>query len=170
MSDMLVKLYDLPDSQDLIKKLEAQNIQIRRALAPDKARILRFISEEGIGNPRTEAEADVCFANTPVSLFVATEGSKLIGYACYNAIAPDFFGPTAVDPAYRGKGIGSALCLKALEALYNEGYQYAIIGGIGPRKFYEKVCNALLIPDSSPGVYKDFLYALEREEEDNTVI
>ena len=170
MADMLVKLYDLKSSRDLIKKLEAKDIQIRRALVPDKERNLDFVSREDIGNAQSRAEAEVCFANTPVSLFIATQGSKLLGYACYNAIAPDFFGPLAVDPAYRGQGIGSALCLKALEALYNEGYQYAIIGGIGPRKFYEKLCDAILIPDSTPGVYKDFLYALERQEQDEKLI
>lgn len=37
------------------------------------------------------------------------------------------------------------------------GYAYAIIGGVGPAAFYEKTVGAILIPDSAPGVYRDFL-------------
>ncbi len=155
MADMLVKLYDLPSYDDLIKKLEDENIQIRRAIAPDKTKILDFVGE--ISHAPQRDEADVTFSNTPISLFIATEGSKLIGYACYDATAPNFFGPTAVDPEYRGKGIGTALLIKSLEAMYNLGFQYAIIGGIGPAEFYEKTVGAVKIPDSTPGVYKDFL-------------
>lgn len=166
MADMLVSLYNLPSSQSRIEKLAAEGIQIRRALAPDKKQILDFIENE-VGNSRTYGEADVCFSKTPISLFVATEGAKLIGYACYNATAPDYFGPTAVLEEYRGRGIGAALLLRSLEALYAEGFQYAIIGGVGPAKFYEKVANAKLIPDSTPGVYKDFLHDLKQAEESN---
>ena len=43
MQDMLVKLYDLPDARDLYHKLEAEGIYIRRAMAPDKGRILEFV-------------------------------------------------------------------------------------------------------------------------------
>lgn len=160
MSDMLVKLYDLPDSTDLIKKLNNEGIFIRRALAPDKSYILETIKTQ-LGNSRTWGEADVCFANHPVSLFLATKNAQILGYACYNATALDYFGPTAVLPEYRGNGIGSALLLSSLEAMYAEGYQYAIIGGVGPEEFYRKVCQAILIPDSNPGLYRDFLYDLQ---------
>ena len=33
------------------------------------------------------------------------------------------------------------------------GYGYAIIGGVGPAEFYEKVCGAFVIADSEIGVY-----------------
>ena len=33
------------------------------------------------------------------------------------------------------------------------GYAYAIIGGVGPRDYYEKVCGAFVIPGSEVGVY-----------------
>ena len=162
MADMLVRLYDLPSNEKKLEELAAQGIQIRRAMAPDKRAILEFVENE-VGNPRSAGEADVCFSNTPISLFVATEGSKLIGYACYNATALDFFGPTAVLEEYRGKGIGKALLLQSLHAMYAEGYQYAIIGGVGPREFYEKVCGAVMIENSTPGSYKDFLHDLKNQ-------
>lgn len=43
-----------------------------------------------------------------------------------------------------------------------EGYAYAIIGGVGPVAFYEKCVGARVIPDSTPGIYRDFLAAIEK--------
>jgi hypothetical protein len=33
------------------------------------------------------------------------------------------------------------------------GYGYAVIGGVGPAEFYEKVCGATIIPGSERSVY-----------------
>lgn len=162
MPDMLVDLLKLPKEDELLTELERKNIQIRRAIAPDKFRVMDFVKEtNGIC---AAGECDVSFSRTPVSCFIATEGAKIIGYACYNATAPDFFGPTLVLNEYRGHSIGKALLLRSLRALREEGYIYAIIGGVGPQKFYEKCVGATLIPDSEPGLYKDFLAALEKQE------
>jgi hypothetical protein len=35
------------------------------------------------------------------------------------------------------------------------GYGYAIIGGVGPAAFYEKVCGATVIEGSDVSVYGD---------------
>ena len=37
------------------------------------------------------------------------------------------------------------------------GYAYAIIGGVGPAKFYETTFNAKIIEGSDPGIYKGIL-------------
>lgn len=162
MPDMLVNLLALPKNDDAEATLAREGIVVRRAMAPDKFRIIPFVQE--LSTVSAAGECDVCFSHTPISAFIATDGAKVIGYACYNATAPDFFGPTAVDPAYRGKGVGKALLIRALRALYDEGYVYAIIGGVGPIPFYEKTVGAAVIPDSDPGVYKDFLGHLAQLE------
>ena len=54
-------------------------------------------------------------------------------------------------------GIGRALLLRSLAAMRAEGYAYAVIGGVGPQEFYKKCVGAMLIPDSAPGIYRDFL-------------
>ena len=54
-------------------------------------------------------------------------------------------------------GIGRALLLRSLAAMRAEGYAYAVIGGVGPQEFYKKCVGAMLIPDSVPGIYRDFL-------------
>ena len=64
-----------------------------------------------------------------------------------------FLGLYLCQPAFRGQGIGRALLLAALQAIRDQGYAYAIIGGVGPAEFYEKAVDALLIPKSTPGIY-----------------
>jgi len=59
----------------------------------------------------------------------------------------------------QGKGIGKALLLASLHALRNEGYAYAIIGGVGPESFYQKTVGAVLIDGSTPGIYKDIYFS-----------
>jgi len=160
MPDMLVQLLTLPDETQLLKQLEAEEIYIRRAMAPDKFRVVEWVREHS--NLSAAGECDVCFARTPISCFVATRGGNILGYACYDATAPDFFGPTRVLDSEQGKGIGRALLIRALRAMREEGYAYAIIGGVGPQEFYTKAVGAALIPDSTPGVYKDCLGALQK--------
>ena len=53
----------------------------------------------------------------------------------------------------RGRGIGKALLLTALEGLREIGYAYGIIGGVGPAEFYAKACGAVMIEGSTPGIY-----------------
>ena len=45
----------------------------------------------------------------------------------------------------------------------DEGYVYAIIGGVGPADFYTKCVGAVLIENSAQGIYKDFLGGLEKK-------
>lgn len=164
MPDMLVHLLKLPPVEPLEAALRQQGITLRRAMTPDRRRVLRWA--EAVMGPSAADECEACFAHTPVSLFLATQGAQIAGFACYNATAPDFFGPTAVDPACRGKGMGRALLVRTLQAMRDEGYVYAVIGGVGPVAFYQECVGATLIPDSDPGIYEDFLGRLEAEATD----
>lgn len=155
MPDMLVKLYDLPDSKPILKSLEDDSIIIKRAIAPERFFIVSTI-EKAFGKGWA-GECDTAFSNQPVSCFIALKEKKIIGFACYDATCKNFFGPTAVDPEFRGKGIGKALLLKCLEAMEAEGYAYAVIGGAGPVEFYKKAVNATIIEGSVPGIYKDMI-------------
>ena len=155
MPDMLVNLLHLPDEREILEKLEQEEIIIRRALAPDKLRIVDWVRKNS--SESAAGECDVSFSRVPVSCFIATREKKLLGYACYNATALDFFGPTRVLDSERGKGIGKALLLRSLRAMRDEGYVYAIIGGVGPADFYEKCVGATLIEGSTPGIYRGLL-------------
>ena len=111
MPDMLVKLYDLPeDAQTACPRDES--VQIRRAMAPDKFRVVEWVKEHS--GLSAAGECDVCFARPAVSCFIATRGKKILGYACYDATAPDFFGPTRVlDEEQGGCAAGSGLRQRA---------------------------------------------------------
>ena len=157
MPDMLVRLYDLPQTADLYEQLAAQNITLHRVMSPNYGKAFDFI-KAAFGDGWAY-EACSAISHQPSGLFVALEktdaGKRIVGFSAYNATALDFFGPTGVLPEMRGKGVGKALLLRALEAMRDEGYGYAIIGGVGPQEFYRKCCGATLIENSSPGIYKD---------------
>ncbi len=157
MPDLLVKLYDLPDGRETFERLERDGVRLSRPMTPNRDKVLGWIEARfGIGWANETATA---FAHTPVSCFVAAEAEtgRILGFAAYDCTAPDFFGPTGVDESARKRGIGGALLLKCLEALREEGYGYAVIGSAGPSEFYRKVCGAVVIPDSSPGIYRGLL-------------
>src|SRR4051794_30927105 len=128
--DLLVKLYDLPDSTVSLKKLRKRGIDIRRALAPEKTFVTDWVRRTF--STAWANECDVAFSRLPVSCFVAVNSSALLGFACYDATCKGFFGPTGVDPTSRGTGVGTALLLVTLSAIAAHGYAYAIIGGVGP--------------------------------------
>ncbi len=153
MPDMLVKLYALPPIEN-ISTLDG--IELRRALAPEKHLVLRWIHTTfGDG---WVSETDATFARQPISCFIATQNNRPVGFACYDATMRGFFGPMGSDDSVRGRGVGKILLLMALHDMRANGYGYAIIGGVGPAEFYTKVSGAVIIPDSSPGVYRGLLH------------
>ena len=155
MPDMLVRLYDLPPAGELLKQLAAEGVTVRHALAPEKHLVLAFIGEHF--GPGWASEASVTFGRTPVTTLIALEADRVIGFACYDAIQLDYFGPTGVAESCRGRGIGKALLLATLEAQRNQGYAYSIIGGAGPQDFYARAVGAVPIEGSEPGIYRGML-------------
>ena len=41
--DLLVKLWNLPSKEAALQRLSAQNVAIKRVIAPDRARVLQFV-------------------------------------------------------------------------------------------------------------------------------
>lgn len=155
MPDLLVPLYKLDPAQPRLDALRAEGIVVRRAYPFDLSRTRRFITRHFSEGWADEAEA--AFARLPITCYLAIHEKTVIGFACVEATARGFFGPTGVDPAFRGKGVGAALLLAALHGLREQGYAYGIIGGAGPVDFYVKAAGAIPIPDSAPGIYVDML-------------
>lgn len=152
---MLVRLYDLPDVRELLQQQREAGVDIRRALAPEK----RIVSDWIYTHFGTywASECEVAFSRQPVSCFVAIKDGELLGFACHDVTCKNFFGPTGVIEACRGRGIGKALLLVCLQAMQEQGYAYAIIGGVGPAEFYKKVVGAIDIEGSDPGIFKGLL-------------
>ena len=147
MSDMVVRLYALPDHNKRLK----DGYMVRRAAAYEKVVILQWLSQHF--STQWASEADVAFSRQPISCFIALHREKLAGFACYEATCRGYFGPGCVLEAHRGQGLGTRLLLECLRSMKEMGYAYAIIGGVGPKDFYAKTVGAIEIPESTPGIY-----------------
>lgn len=140
--DMVVDLY-----QDIIKEVDFK-YEIKRVLSPNSDKVLAFIETHFSLGWVSEAKAGL-YKPHP-TCFIAVDQGNIIGFACYDATAKAYFGPTGVDDAYRGQGVGKALLLQTLTAMRHDGYGYAIIGGVKEetRKFYAKASGAVEIENS----------------------
>jgi hypothetical protein len=154
MPDLLVRLYDLPDYTPPAA-LQADGVAVRRAIAPERRVVVRWVGATFFDG--WAAECEVAFSGHPIPVWIATRGNALLGFACHDATAKGFFGPTGVGEAERGRGIGEALLMATLRGMREAGYAYAVIGGAGPVAFYKKRLDAIEIPGSAPGIYRGML-------------
>lgn len=155
MPDMLVNLLKLPPLQPLIDEMKAAGVNIRRA-QPFEVTPAREFIEQNFSVAWAD-EASVGFAHKPVTVYIATREARVIGFAGYECTRKAFFGPTGVAESERGRGVGKALLIAALWGLRELGYVYGIIGHAGPIDFYQEAVDAVVIPDSDPGIYEDLL-------------
>ena len=153
--DMLVKLYEVQDCPELMEKLKAEGVLIKKAMTPDLTKITSWVKET-FG----QGWADECTAGIlSDGCWIAVKDKKVIGFACYDATMKDFFGPTGVQEDMRGHGIGKALLIRCMISMRERGYAYAIIGSAGPKDFYRKAVGAIGIEGSIPGAYRNMVGA-----------
>lgn len=156
--DLLVNLYDLQCMHD-DQKLKDNGITIRRAMSPDKGKIMDFIKtyyDEG-----WMYESEHAIMNTPISCYIAIKDKEIVGFACYDATVKGYFGPIGIKPGQKGGGIGQSLMYETLLGMKEAGYGYAIIGWVDEAVgFYEKTIKMYQIPDSDPAntVYQNLTF------------
>ncbi|MFC5624817.1 GNAT family N-acetyltransferase [Algoriphagus winogradskyi] len=156
MKDMLVRLIGLPDvSLEEARLLKKEKVVFRRAIAPEKHLVSDWVLEHF--GEYWQSEVEVAFSRQPISCWLAQRGNEILGFACYESTAKNFFGPTGTLESERGKGIGKILLIKSLESMREIGYAYAIIGGVGPAEFYEKTVNAKIIDGSEVSIYENLI-------------
>ena len=155
MTDMLVKLYTLPELAPVLAQQRKQSLEIRRALVPERDLVVDWVRQRW--GTAWASECDTAFVRQPLSCFVALAAGELAGFACHEATYKNFFGPFGVDPTQQRRGIGEALLLTTLHDMAAQGYAYAIIGGAGPGEFFTRVAGAIPIEDSTPGIYRGLL-------------
>jgi len=152
--DALVKLYELPNTEEIMDYLSKDSIIIRHAMPYEKTTILNWVK-----NNFTQAWADECaaaFNLQPVSCLIALKDGDILGFACYECTQRNFFGPMGISGQQRNKGIGKALATESLSIMRHMGYAYAIVGDCDEAaEYYKKIVNADLILESAPGVYAD---------------
>jgi GNAT superfamily N-acetyltransferase len=153
MGDLLVKLYALPDPGPALHRAAAAGLRIRRPIPPERRAVVRWV-ETHFGE-RWAGEVETAFGTTPAKCHVAEDtAGHLAGFACHDVTFRGFFGPAGVPEELRGRGIGTALLFTALQAMAEQGFAYAIIGGSGNDDFYQKTVGAIPVPDSDPGPYR----------------
>ena len=143
--DMLIKLYAPP------ARPAADLAAVRKPIGPEHAAITVWVATRF--GPGWASEAQVALSNRPITLWIATRGTTLLGFACFDATARGFIGPIGVDDSARGQGLGAALLRACLTDMRSFGYGYAIAGSVGAPGFFERVAGAVEIADSSPGLY-----------------
>ncbi len=161
MPDMLARLYDLPSPAPYVERVMATGVAVRRAEPWDRVRFRRFVTEHF--GELWSVEADRAFNHSPITAYVATEGAEIFGFGVYECTRRGFFGPTGVREDRRGRGVGAALLFRCLESMREMGYAYAVIGGVGPAEFYEKICGAFVIPGSETGIYGTLYEIMQKE-------
>lgn len=173
MTDMLVKLYILPEVASLSNTLNRKGFEIRRPHASEKHVLAEWVHQH-FTDPSWAAGCEVALENRPVSCYIAVEKRQapilsrnpydlpdevLVGFACYDVASKGMFGPLGVHENYRRQGIGSALLLACLHAMKEEGYAYAVIGWVASEDFYANAVGATVIPNSEPGIFRGKLIA-----------
>jgi len=153
MTDMLVRLYDLPSPAS--PRADVDGLRVFRPLVQDARHVLAFVEKHfAAAAPGWVDECRASLLRQPPACFVAQRSGALLGFACYDATARGMFGPTGVAAAERGKGIGRTLLLACLHAMAAEGYAYGVIGWVHDQGYYRKAVGAIPIADSDPGIYR----------------
>jgi len=136
---------------DEIFDVDSGDILVRRASGGDRELLHEFCRATEVVH--WEPEALLGIEHDPSSLFLAIHQSstgerigteKAIGFSVYDANqCVGCFGPTGVDPAYRGRGVGTRLLWACLLDLKNRGCPVCEIGWLGPGEFYERAVGAV---------------------------
>jgi len=160
MSDMLVRLYDLPQSVVEIP----DGVEVRRALGLERLHVHGWVDRTF--NPGWASECEIAFSRLPIACFIATLNETIVGFCCYDATSRGVAGPMGVAESHRGKNIGSMLIRQALADMKAKGYAYAILGWVGPGEFFTRVVGATVIERSEPGLYRGLLPGTMNREDD----
>lgn len=139
--DMMVSLRNYTSPE-----IAPSEITFRKAILEDEAFLKKFVEKE-FGNGWLEAiENGFQVENIPI--YLALQNGRIIGFACFDVVRKKkgLFGPMGTSVLNRIQGIGYTLLHYCLREMQEIGYECAIIGEAGPLEFYEKSCNAIIIP------------------------
>ena len=144
MMDMLVRLYDLPDIEEDLRRLEREGFLIRRPGAYERHLVADWVGRNF--SPKWVSEAKVAFGRQPISCYIATREKKILGFACYDVTARGFLGPMGVAEEVRRSGLGTVLLVSALKGLRELGYAYGVIGGELSRHLHGYFAGTIIPP------------------------
>jgi Acetyltransferase (GNAT) family len=140
--DLTVQLRDFSHA-----KINQYDFIVRRAAIEDYQELIYFVENE-FGHRWIRSIKNGFFKIGQIPIFIALEDKRILGFACYDVVRnkKGIFGPMGTLTSGRSNGIGKTLLHYCLSEMKSIGYEYAIIGEAGPIEFYERSCNAKLIP------------------------
>ncbi|MFJ7977299.1 GNAT family N-acetyltransferase [Peribacillus sp. NPDC096379] len=122
---------------------------VRKVKNTDLNRLVKFV-EHNFSYEWSQTIKDGFLLSEP-SIYIATDTEgEIVGFAAFDVYKNKkcYFGPMGVSMSNRINGIGYSLLHHCLKDMKDIGYEYAIIGEAGPIEFYEKACNAVVIPSA----------------------
>ncbi|WP_274309816.1 GNAT family N-acetyltransferase [Solibacillus daqui] len=157
----ILKGLDVPGMHDIVCKARDMIVHLRNYIFPsklnkqttfrrahptDQIAIVDFVETQfGVGWVESIENG---FAQEQIPIFLALEDEYIIGFACYDVSRnrKGIFGPMGTLKTNRSRMVGFTLLHLALNEMNEIGYEYAVLGEAGPLEFYEKACNAVVIP------------------------
>lgn len=121
----------------LEKRLEEQGFMFRIGREDEVERVTSWIGTTF--SPFWRLEALYAYSVKPPTIWIAEKGYEIVGFAVYNRMGRNEFGPIGVDPSKRGYGVGTVLLFKALSSLKEMGFRYAVIPWTSHLFFYSQV-------------------------------
>lgn len=155
MTDMLVRLYDLPASWPVVLSCGSGRIVIRRAMSYEQDKIVAWVVSTF--NKLWAEECRTAFGRLPIGCHIAVHAGSVVGFCCSDTTFANFVGPIGVDKQMRTKGIGKALLMASLFDQKSRGHAYAVVGDAGEQEFFRIAVGAEPIIGSTPGAYPERL-------------
>ncbi|PFM49626.1 GNAT family N-acetyltransferase [Bacillus cereus] len=121
---------------------------VRKANPSDFEQLASFVNEEFGERWLRSLEYGFRTYKENLPIYIAEQEEVIVGFACYDVVRgkKGLFGPMGTAKQNRVKGVGKELLHRCLHSMKQDGYEYAIIGQAGPIEFYERNCDARLIP------------------------
>ncbi len=126
---------------ELERKLISQNYRFRHASKIGEVNLRSltdFIKKKF--SPCWAIEAEMALREPDGGLWIVFNGEdRLVGFAAYGALEPNWFGPVGVVNGERGKGIGTVLLYRALMSMRLNGVRYVKIPWTSHLFFYTQL-------------------------------
>jgi GNAT superfamily N-acetyltransferase len=127
---------------------EDLNVEIRNVQSYEKEDFLSWVEDQFGESWFKTLRSAFQSSSDCLPILKAEEKGRLVGFAAYDVYMnkKGIFGPMGVLPEARYHGVGKRLLYAALHGMKQRGYMYAVLKEAGPIEFYEKTCDAKLIP------------------------
>ncbi|HUC22838.1 MAG TPA: GNAT family N-acetyltransferase [Streptosporangiaceae bacterium] len=142
-TDMVVDLStaDLRGEHELAR-LAAAGIVLRRAARAESFDLMSWLRAGPWRESTWPDEVARTLDREPAACHVACRDGQYLGFACHGSVRAGWFGPMGTLSAERGRGIGAALLRRCLADMRSAGEQTAMIGWVGPVRFYARAVGA----------------------------